>query len=110
MICTYKAQAAYIGSLIKNIKWMNIVPECSTVDAFQGKEKHTVIFNTVRSVKISSFVRDENRVNVAVSRAREVLYVVGNASLMKQAHSGVLNYLYDHIRTNGEIRNAEFMR
>ena len=110
VICTYKAQAAYIGSLIKNIKWMNIVPECSTVDAFQGKEKHTVIFNTVRSVKISSFVRDENRVNVAVSRAREVLYVVGNASLMKQAHSGVLNYLYDHIRTNGEIRNAEFMR
>jgi len=110
VICTYKAQAAYIRNLIKDIKWQNINLECSTVDAFQGKEKHTIIFNTVRSMKLSSFVRDENRVNVAVSRAQEVLYVVGNAELMKQHQSGILNKLYDYIRTNGETRNASFMR
>ena len=110
VICTYKSQANYIKSLIKDRKWVNIQLECSTVDAFQGKEKHTIIFNIVRSKSINSFVRDENRVNVAVSRAQEALYVVGNADLMKRSDAGVLSKLYDYIREKGETRNSRYMR
>ena len=110
IICTYKAQANYIQSQIGNRQWKNIKVECSTVDAFQGKEKHTIIFDIVRSENITGFVKDENRVNVAVSRAQEYLYVVGSVELMKSGRAGVLFDLYNYIRLHGELRNSRYMR
>lgn len=110
IICTYKAQAEYLKSLLQEIILKNIHVECSTVDAFQGKEKHTIIFNTVRSSRVSGFICDENRINVAVSRAQEYVWVVGKSAVMKSQDACILGRLYHYIRTHGVIRNDKFVR
>ena len=110
VICTYKAQAQRIAKLLENASFDNIVVECSTVDAFQGKEKHTIIFDIVRSEKVTDYMKDENRVNVAISRVQERLYVVGNLELIKNKNAGCLGDLYQYIKQNGEVRNSRYAR
>jgi len=68
--------------------------DVNTIDGFQGREKDIIIFSTVRS-DISSnnnnnhhhhhgysnigFVSDERRLNVAITRAKKLLIIVGNS-------------------------------
>lgn len=110
VICTYKAQTQRIAKQLENTSFDNIIVECSTVDAFQGKEKHTIIFNVVRSERVTDYMKDENRVNVAVSRVQERLYVVGNLELMKTKNAGSLGNLYQYIKQNGEVHNSRYVR
>jgi superfamily I DNA and/or RNA helicase len=51
--------------------------EVNTVDAFQGREKDVIIFS-VTSTEDMAFASDLNRLNVAFTRARYKLIVVGN--------------------------------
>lgn len=55
----------------------------STIDGFQGRERDIVIFCSVRSQSGQSccragFVSDPNRINVAITRAKHALWLVGN--------------------------------
>jgi superfamily I DNA and/or RNA helicase len=58
--------------------------DINTVDAFQGQEKEIIIINCVRSNKSMSlkgslgFLVDERRMNVAITRAKHFLFVIGN--------------------------------
>ena len=55
--------------------------EIGTVDAFQGREKDTVIFTAVATTEKSmAFVENTRRLNVAFTRARKKLIVIANAS------------------------------
>lgn len=60
--------------------------EINTVDAFQGREKDIIIFSCVRSSKERTlgFVSDYRRMNVAITRARHCLYVVGNSNTLEK--------------------------
>lgn len=57
---------------------INIV--VNTVDSFQGKEKEIVIMSCVRSDP-NNFLGDEKRLNVALTRAKTALYIIGANSL-----------------------------
>ena len=77
--------------------------EINTVDAFQGREKDIIIFNCVRSNTMNTeqaslgFLTDKRRLNVAITRPRHFLFVVGNEKtlvkdkvwkdMVTQAHS-----------------------
>jgi superfamily I DNA and/or RNA helicase len=52
----------------------------NTVDSFQGQEKDIIIVSTVRSNKRKDigFMKDERRINVALTRSRHLLIVVGH--------------------------------
>lgn len=52
----------------------------TTVDNFQGEENRIILLSLVRSNNDGNagFLNEENRVCVAVSRAREGLYIIGN--------------------------------
>lgn len=54
--------------------------EVNTVDGFQGREKDVIIFSCVRSSQRGGigFLRDIRRLNVAITRARFCLFVVGD--------------------------------
>lgn len=65
--------------------------EVNTVDAFQGREKDIIIFNCVRSNDAPTlksalgFLIDERRLNVAITRPKFFLLVVGNAKTLSQS-------------------------
>ncbi|KAK4777605.1 hypothetical protein SAY87_017792 [Trapa incisa] len=63
----------------------NKVVDIITVDGCQGREKDVVIFSCVRASKGKSigFVADYRRMNVAITRARSSVLVVGCASTLK---------------------------
>ncbi|XP_044457504.1 probable helicase MAGATAMA 3 isoform X2 [Triticum aestivum] len=62
------------------------VIDVNTVDGFQGREKEVVIFSCVRCNKEQNigFVSDFRRMNVAITRARSAVLVIGSASTLQQ--------------------------
>lgn len=57
--------------------------EVNTVDAYQGREKDIIIISTVRTGGIG-FLRDYRRMNVAITRAKHFLWVVGNKNCLQK--------------------------
>ncbi|EPY52157.1 ATP-dependent 5' to 3' DNA/RNA helicase Sen1 [Schizosaccharomyces cryophilus OY26] len=59
--------------------------DIQTVDGFQGQEKDIIIFSCVKSYSKYSigFLRDFRRLNVALTRARSSLFIVGNLETLK---------------------------
>ncbi|MEM4970098.1 MAG: ATP-binding protein [Sulfolobales archaeon] len=72
IITPYRAQRRLLKETLKDE-----TIEINTVDAFQGREKDVIIFS-ITSTEDLSFVEDENRLNVAFTRARKKLIVIGN--------------------------------
>lgn len=58
--------------------------EMDTVDAFQGRETDIVLVGTVVTEPQGTFLQDFRRINVAMSRARDKLFVFGNPITLSQ--------------------------
>ncbi|HWQ95870.1 MAG TPA: AAA domain-containing protein [Candidatus Methylomirabilis sp.] len=73
IISAYKAQRELISSRMQRLS-------VGTVDSFQGDENDVVIFDITRDNLKGAigFMKDARRLNVAVSRARRKLIIVGN--------------------------------
>ena len=86
VITGYSAQVREIRKVVrnkvdyrklKNVKSNNVV--ISVVDKFQGLEKDIIIFDLVRSQQQTlGFLSNANRINVALSRQKKLLIIVGN--------------------------------
>ena len=76
VISPYRAQAKALSEAIS----FDVDVEINTVDAFQGREKDIVIVSTVRANDAGhlGFLGDFRRLNVAVTRAKRALIVVGH--------------------------------
>jgi hypothetical protein len=75
IITPYKAQMKLLAEQIRVPHPHSV--DVSTVDAFQGQEGDIVILSTVRT-KAAGFVDDRQRLNVALTRAKRILRVVGD--------------------------------
>lgn len=84
-----------------------------TVDAYQGKENSIVVVTLVRAndQRKPGHVGRENRCNVAMSRAKERLYIVGNPEMWSSARckspmGDVLNRIKHMNPEDGGVRDA----
>jgi len=78
LIDKMKSEAAWLGEIRRLVK-------VDTVDSYQGKENRIVILSTVRnnSSLNPGFLKSPNRINVAMSRAMERLYIAGASRMWK---------------------------
>ncbi len=83
LISPYRAQVRYLRHLIKRTPFFkpfrhNITVD--TVDGFQGQERDVIVISMVRSNEEGNigFLRDLRRMNVAMTRARMKLLIIGN--------------------------------
>eukprot|EP00924_Labyrinthula_sp_SR-Ha-C_P006374 maker-scaffold_121-snap-gene-0.8-mRNA-1 protein AED:0.16 eAED:0.16 QI:0/0/0/1/1/1/2/0/946 len=90
VITPYKAQVNAVKSILSNSE--NARVEVNTVDGFQGREKECIIFSFVRSNTRGDlgFLVEARRLNVALTRAKSHLYLVGDISTI---HNGAKNKL-----------------
>ena len=84
--------------------------ECNTIDTVQGREADIVVFSVTRSNDrdFAGFLSDFARINVALSRAREVLVLVGDDDFVRRARgAGPLLRVLRHIDQNPDECNLQ---
>jgi superfamily I DNA and/or RNA helicase len=98
VITPYRAQAALIGELLQDVDGL----EVDTVDAFQGREKDAVLLSLVRGnvEQALGFLLDLRRMNVAITRARRHLFVVGDSATLS-GHAYYARFLEEAQRQGG---------
>lgn len=71
-------------------RWPHLKLEIDTVDAYQGREMDYIIYSVVRSnpERKIGFLQDERRLNVALSRAHELLVIIGDRNTAELASTG----------------------
>ncbi|MBX9785406.1 MAG: AAA family ATPase [Chitinophagaceae bacterium] len=78
----------------------------STIDSFQGQEAETIILSLVRSNDEGSigFLKDYRRMNVAITRAKEQLFVIGDSATIG-ADAFYLSFL-SYVEKHGSYRTV----
>ena len=126
LISFYGKQIHYIKKMLKE-KHSEVPIRLSTVDRFQGMERNIIIVSMVRSNKLASFqgqqpdeiygelgypsqeslgfAESPNRLNVALSRARRLLIVIGNSEHF--CRKDIYKNVFETIHQNGKIISAE---
>ena len=87
VISPYRAQVQYLRQQLRKrefFKPFRHLISVNTVDGFQGQERDIIVISLVRSNDEGQigFLRDLRRMNVAITRARMKLIIMGNASTM----------------------------
>jgi superfamily I DNA and/or RNA helicase len=87
IISPYRAQVQYLRSQLKKkefFKPFRSLISVNTVDGFQGQERDVIIISLVRSNDEGQigFLRDLRRMNVAITRARMKLIILGDVQTM----------------------------
>ena len=79
---------------------------CSTVDNFQGEEATIIVVSLVRSNTRGNigFLKEEQRVNVLLSRAQHGMFLVGNTNtFLMKAGSKVWQPIIDELKCSGRV-------
>lgn len=100
VITPYEGQRAYVVNFmtkngpLQSELYQNV--EVASVDSFQGREKDFIIVSCVRSNEQQGigFLRDPRRLNVALTRAKYGIIIIGNARLL--AKNPLWNSLLNH--------------
>ena len=87
LISPYKAQVQYLRNKIKSSSFFRRfrpLITVNTVDGFQGQERDVIFISLVRANESgqSGFLNDVRRMNVAITRARMKLVILGNATTL----------------------------
>lgn len=100
LISPYRAQVRYLRHLLKNTPFFKPFRKnisINTVDGFQGQERDVIVLSMVRSNEKGNigFLRDLRRMNVAMTRARMKLLIIGDAPTLtvhpfyRQLHNSI---------------------
>lgn len=101
IISPYRAQVQYLRHLIKkdaSLKPLQHLLSVNTVDGFQGQERDIIIVSLVRSNNNGQigFLRDLRRMNVAMTRTRSKLIIIGDHKTL--ASNPFYDKLYKYVQ------------
>ena len=101
LISPYKAQVQYLRLLLKRdafFKPFRPLITVNTVDGFQGQERDVILISLVRANEEGQigFLNDLRRMNVAITRARMKLIILGDASTLTK--HAFYKKLYEYIQ------------
>lgn len=87
IISPYKAQVQYLRALLKKNSYLRPLRKSitiNTVDAFQGQERDVILVSLVRANEAGEigFLNDLRRMNVAITRARMKLIILGASTTL----------------------------
>lgn len=102
IISPYRLQVKQLQEKLSLLVMNNI----NTIDSFQGQERDVVIISLVRSNNQNEigFLKDYRRMNVAMTRARKKLIIIGDSATV--GNDKFYSKLLDYIENNGSYRSA----
>lgn len=102
VITPYSAQVDRLRRRFADIRRL----EVDTVDGFQGREKEAVVISLVRSNdrREVGFLADRRRMNVAITRARRQVTVIGDSATVSA--NPFLEKLLAYLTEHGQYRSA----
>ncbi|CAL0306272.1 unnamed protein product [Lupinus luteus] len=109
VISPYRAQVYAIKNKMKLVSFSGgFEVNVRSVDGFQGGEEDVIIISTVRCNENGSigFLSDRRRVNVALTRARYCLWILGNGTTLVNSNSVWKNLVID-AKNRGVFYKAE---
>lgn len=106
IISPYKSQVALLRKMVRRSRDLKeLLPSIAidTVDGFQGRERDVVLISMVRSNDEGriGFLNDLRRMNVAITRARMKLIIIGDTSVL--CKTPFYNKLIEHVVENGRM-------
>lgn len=110
ILSPYAAQVRYIRDEMEDEGDLPFDLQVKTIDSFQGQEKDVIYLSLVRSNSTQKigFLKDYRRMNVAMTRAKKKLVIIGDSATL--ATDSFYSALLDYIEKNGNYRSAwEFM-
>lgn len=105
VLSPYRQQVSTLKKMVEKSPVLRAAAlEISTIDGIQGREKSIVFLSAVRSGQSRSigFVGDDRRLNVALTRAKHSLIVVGNATTLER-HSELWTSFLSHCRSRSRV-------
>lgn len=106
IISPYRAQVRLIRKLLRWQKFFRTLRRqiaVNSVDGFQGQERDVIIISMVRDNEKGTigFLRDLRRMNVAITRARMKLIILGNAETLSQ-HKFYRHFI-EYVKEHGDF-------
>jgi DNA polymerase III delta prime subunit len=97
--------ASQVNRLVSALKGIVPPDDVESVDAFEGRESDAVILSLVRSNDRAAigFLNDPNRVNVAISRAKKLLVIVGDSKTVIGGAPELFGPLFEHAKQEGLV-------
>ena len=110
IISPYRAQVRLIRRLLKMQRFYRRIRQqvsVHTVDGFQGQERDVIVISMVRDNDEGQigFLGDLRRMNVAITRARMKLIIIGNSETLSKHR--FYKALFEHFQEKGQLVEAQ---
>ena len=109
VVTPFRGQKELIGRKLEEKGITEKEALVGTVDVFQGSERDIIIFSPViskgMSPRTAEWSDDKNRINVALTRARDLLIVIGDFEYCRRMDT-ILGNLIEYVETVDTLRNT----
>jgi predicted DNA helicase len=110
IISPYKSQVQLLRKLVREsaeLRPLHAAISVNTVDGFQGQERDVIFISMVRGNDEGriGFLGDLRRMNVAITRARMKLVILGDSTTL--SHTDFYRDLFHHVERHGQVLTLE---
>lgn len=114
VIAMYSDQRDMIRDKLEQAEWASGLRHCfsvGTVDSYQGKENRIIVLSIVRNDTCENigFLSDPERINVAMSRAKDRLVIVSSSAMWRSRTETPMKSVLDEVERLAEKKLATFV-